>query len=67
MTPSEKFFNRKQARSRRSITAAKRREKEKKERQKKSKNRKVNCDFCACPSHNALKRDAVGKKAKLLC
>ena len=26
-----------------------------------------NFDFCACPSHNALKRDAGGKKAKLLC
>ena len=26
-----------------------------------------NFDFCACPSHNALKRDAGGKKGKLLC
>ena len=24
-------------------------------------------DFCACPSHNALKRDAGGKKGQLLC
>ena len=64
--------------SRRSITAAKTREKEKKERQKKnSKNQKAlrckslsrpkNFDFCACQSYNALKRDAGGKKGKLLC
>ena len=26
-----------------------------------------NFDFCACLSHNALKRDAGGKKGKLLC
>ena len=26
-----------------------------------------NFDFCACPSHNALKRDAGGKKSKLFC
>ena len=26
-----------------------------------------NFDFCACPSHNALKSDAGGKKGKLLC
>ena len=26
-----------------------------------------NFDFCACPSRNALKHDAVGKKGKLLC
>ena len=25
-----------------------------------------NFDFCACPSHNALKRDAGGKEAELL-
>ena len=67
--------------SRRSITAAKTREKEKKERRKKipkiEKPKDIghflvqklsqNFDFCACPSHNALKRDAVGKKGKLLC
>ena len=63
--------------SRRSITAAKKREKEKKERRKKnSKNRKTlrrrslnlkHFDFCACPSHNAPKRDAGGKNSKLLC
>ena len=63
--------------SRRSITAAKRKEKEKKERRKKipkiEKPKDVghflvqNFDFCACPSHNALKRDAGGKKGKLLC
>ena len=51
--------------SRRSITAAKRREKEKKKRQKKF--QKSNFDFCACPCHNALKCDAGGKKGKLLC
>ena len=27
----------------------------------------VGFEFCACPSHNALKRDAGGKKGKLLC
>ena len=26
-----------------------------------------NFDFCACPSHNALKHDAGGKTGKLLC
>ena len=26
-----------------------------------------NFDFCACPSHNALKRNAGGEKGKLLC
>ena len=26
-----------------------------------------NFDFCACPSHNVVKRDAGGKKGKLLC
>ena len=50
--------------SRSSITAAKTREKEKKERVKK---KFQNFDFCACPSHNALKRHAGGKKGKLLC
>ena len=54
--------------SRRSITAAKAREKEKKERRKKiPKIKKPNFDFCACMSHNALTRDADGKKGKLLC
>ena len=61
--------------SRRSITAAKTREKEKKEgRKKNSKNSNFlaqklsqNFDFCTCPSHNALKRDAGGKKGQLLC
>ena len=61
---------------RRSITAAKRREKEKKERQKeipkiekalrhRSLSRPENFDFCACPSQNVIKRNASGKKAKL--
>ena len=26
-----------------------------------------NFDVCACPSHNALKHDAGGKKGQLLC
>ena len=63
--------------SRRSITAAKRREKAKKKIPKIEKpndvghfivqKRSQNFDFRACPSHNALKRDAGGKKGKLLC
>ena len=67
--------------SRSSITAAKTREKEKKERRKKipkiEKPKDVghflvqklsqNFDFCACPSHNALKRHGGGKTGKLLC
>ena len=63
--------------SRRSITTAKRKEKEKKERRKK--NSKIekpkdiglkiyqNSDFCSCPSHHALNRDTGGKNGKLLC
>ena len=79
MTLSQKFFN-PQASPVEGQSAAKTREKEKKEgRKKNSKNRKAyrrrslsrpktqNFDFCACPSHNALKRDAGGKKGKLLC
>ena len=31
------------------------------------KQKSQNFDFCACPSHNALKRDAGGKKGQLLC
>ena len=60
-----------------SISAAKRTEKEKKDKRKKfqkSKSLKTqvtfssqNFDFYACPSHNALKRDAGGKKSKRLC
>ena len=67
--------------SRRSITAAKRKEKEKKERRKKipkiEKPKDVghfllqklsqNFDFCACLSYNALKRDAGSKEGKLSC
>ena len=26
-----------------------------------------NFDFCTCPSHKVVKRDASGKKGKLLC
>ena len=55
--------------SRRSITAAKRKEKVKKERPKKKfKNRKAlrhRSLFCACPSQTVANRDASGKKAKL--
>ena len=65
-----------------SITAAKTREKEEKEGAKKKipkiekpkdaghfllQKLSQNFDFCACPSHNALKRHACGKKGKLLC
>ena len=56
--------------SRRSITAAKRREKEKKERQKKNpklkkpKDYRKNLNFCPCLSQNGLKRNASGKKGK---
>ena len=80
MTLSEKFLTVSKP-SRRAITAAKPKEKEKKERRKKipkiKKPKDVghflfqklsqNFDFCECPSHNALKRDAGGKKGKLLC
>ena len=61
--------------SKRSITAAKRKEKEKKERQKKvhklkSLKMKVtfssqNFDFSTHPSQNVVKRNASGKKGKL--
>ena len=62
--------------SRRSIAAAKRKEKEKKERRKRnSKNRKAlrqrslsppkTFDFCACPSENVAKRQTSGTKTKL--
>ena len=55
--------------SRRSFTAAKTREKEKMEGRKKKFQKFLaqNFHFCACPSHNALKRDAGGKKGQLLC
>ena len=80
MTLFQKFLTASKS-SRRSITAAETREKEKKEGRKKSpkieKPKDVghfltqklsqNFDFCACPSPNALKRDAGGKKGKLLC
>ena len=48
--------------SRRSITAAKRKEKEEKERRKK---KFKNFDFCARTSQNVVKRDASDKKGKL--
>ena len=67
--------------SRRSITAAKTRERRKRKGEKKfpkiekpkdvghflAQKLSQNFDFCACPSHNALKRDAGGKKGQLLC
>ena len=69
--------------SRRAITAAKPKEKEIKETEGEKKNPKIekpedvghfllqklsqNFDFCACPSHHAINRDAGGKKGKLLC
>ena len=53
--------------SRRSITAAKRKETEKRKGGKKnSKNRKAkNFDFCACPSRNIIKCNESSKKGKL--
>ena len=53
--------------SRRSITAAKTREKKKKEGSEKKFQKSKIFYFCACRSHNALKRDAGGKRGKLLC
>ena len=59
--------------SKRSIAAAKRKERRKREGEKKipkiEKPKDVgrNFDFCACSSHNVVKRDASGKKGKLLC
>ena len=62
--------------SRRSITAVNRQKRRIKEAEKRnSKNLKAwrrrshsqNFDFCACPSHNVVKRDASDKKGKLLC
>ena len=77
MTLSQKFFNRKQAQQKVNHCSKKKRKEEKgkaKKKCQKSKSLKTqvtfssqNFDFCACPSHNALKRDAGGKKGKLLC
>ena len=68
--------------SRRSITAAKRKEREEKERRKKKipkiekpkdighfplQKLSQNFDFCAGPSHNTLKCNPGGKKGKRLC
>ena len=57
--------------SRRSIAAAKKKKKGEKGKAKTkfqtSKSLSKNFDFCACPSHNVVKRDASGKKGKLLC
>ena len=59
---SEVFFTASNP-TRRSITAAKRGEKVKRKGEKTFPKK----NFCACPSPNALKRDASGKKGKLLC
>ena len=83
MTLSQKFFNRKQAQWKVNHCSKKKGKGEKgKAKKKNSKSWKAlrgtvchfliqklsqNFDFCACPSHNALKRDAGGKKGKLLC
>ena len=53
--------------SRRSITAAKTREKGRAKRKFQKSKLSQNYDFCACPSCNALTRDAGGKKGQLLC
>ena len=76
MTLSPKFFNRKQAQQKFNHCSKNKRKGEKgkaKKNSKKSKSLKTqvtfssqNFDFCACPSHNALKRDAGGKEAELL-
>ena len=69
MTLSQKFFLTASKPGRRSITAEKKRRKGEKGKAKKKfqKSKSLNFDSCACPSHNALKRDAGGKKVKLLC
>ena len=61
MMLSQKFFNCKQAQQKVNHCSKNKRKGEKGKAKKKSKNRK------ACPSHNALKRDAGDKKGKLLC
>ena len=43
------------------------RQKKKVQTESKSLKTEVNFDFCACLSHNVVKRDAGGKKGKLLC
>ena len=70
MTLSQKFFNRKQAQYKVNHCGKEKRKGEKRKAQKrfqKSKSPKTLATFCACPSHNALKRDAGGKKSELLC
>ena len=70
MTLSQKFFNRKQAQYKvNHWCSGKNKRKGEKGRAKKKlqKSKSLNFDFCACPSPNALKRDAGGKKGKLLC
>ena len=72
MTLSQKFFNHKQAQKKVNHCSKKKRKGEKGKAQKNSKNRKdvdhfLVQKFCACPSHNAVKRDAGGKNGKLVC
>ena len=80
MTLSQKFFNRKQAQWKVNHCRKKKRKGEKRKAKKIPNIEKPkdvghflfqklsqNFDFCACPSHNALKSDAGGKKSKLLC
>ena len=66
MTLSQKFFNRKQAQYKVNHCSKNKRKEEKGRERKKFQKSKI-FYFCACPSHNALKRDAGGKKGKLLC
>ena len=76
MTLSQKFFNCKQAQCKVNHCSKNKRKGEK-GRAKKNPNIEKpkdlghflvqKLDFCACPSHNVLKRDAGDKKGKLWC
>ena len=52
---------------RRKRKGEKKNSKNRKALRRRSLSRPQNFDFCACLSHNALKRDAGGQKGKLLC
>ena len=81
MMLSQKFFNRKQAHQKVNHCSKNKRKGEKGRAKKRipkiekpkdvghflAQKLSQNFDFCACPSHNALKSDAGGKKGKLLC
>ena len=78
MTLSQKFFIRRHAQQKVNHCCKKKRKGEKGRRIPKIEKPKdighflvrkpsQNFDFCACPSHNVVKRDAGGKKGKLLC